>query len=193
MADTDEYGLTLKQRRFAERYIVDFDKEASAEEAGFSKDMVPALLTHPLVRAAIDALNKQRIDALKMTQEEAEIHLKAMAEPHFGDFYVQKDGKMVVKEDIPPEKLAAVKEVRTAKDGSQTLVLYNRDAVLDKIMRRHGAYAQIHKVEGHIDHDHHHKVDVPSLIMEMDHLLKTRPRVIDAEVVDDARLPRPEN
>ena len=188
MSDVDEYGLTARQRRFAERYIVDFDKNAAAEEAGFDTGMVPSLLSHPLVKTAIETLNKERIAALKMTQDEAEIHLKEMAEPKFSDFYEQKDGKLVVKEEIPPDKLAAVKEVRENKDGSQTLVFYPRDLLLDKVLRRHGAFNHVNrlKVEGQVNHEHHHRIDVPSLMQEMDHLLRTRPKQIEAEVIDSA-------
>ena len=184
--DKDIYGLSPKQRRYVERLIVDFDEKAACDEAGFDYSMIPALKTHPLVLKATTELNALRVEKLKMTQDEAEIHLKAMAEPCFDDFYAQdpETGKFKVRHDIAPEHMAAIKEIRTLQDGTQTIVFYNKETLLDKVMRKHGAYVTKHRIEGQIDHKHTHEIDTKSLIEEMNQILLKRPKQVEVIDVD---------
>lgn len=188
----DEFGLTNKQRIFAERFVVDEDGPAALQEAGYADSMLQPLLTHPLVKNAIDELRKQRIERLKMSQDDALIHLKKMAEPTFSDFHEQDPdtGKFVVKKQIPPEKLAAVKEIRTGKSGDQTIVLYNRETLLDKVLRVHGSYITKHQITGQIEHKHEHAIDQDRLIEEMNRLLAAKRAIpVEAEVIEHASLP----
>jgi len=191
MSDLDEYGLSHKQRRYVERYIIDFDEDAACEEAGFDKGMLPAIRSHPVIKAAIEELGKQRIEKLKLTQDDVEVELSKMAKPTFDDFYVQdENGKFKVRADIKPEHMAAIKEIRNLPDGSQQVVLYDRRLVLDMHMRKHGAYVNRHKFEGQIDHKHTHEITAQSLIEEMNQLLLKRPpKVIDVEPEPDADVP----
>lgn len=184
MKDLDEYGLTARHRLYVERLIVDFDESAACEEAGFDKSLLPALRTHPAIKAAVEELSRQRIEKLKLTQDEVEIELAKMAKPTFSDFYEQDpvSGRFKVRADISPEHMAAIKEIRNLPDGSQQVILHDKRMVLDMHMRKHGAYVTKHRVEGQIDHKHTHEIDTKSLIEEMNQILLKRPKL--AEVID---------
>lgn len=57
-------NLTVKQRRFAEEYLVDFNASAACLRAGYDTKwpnrMGGELMSHPGIRAAIDQITQQR-------------------------------------------------------------------------------------------------------------------------------------
>lgn len=66
-------NLTLKQQRFIDEYLIDFNATQAAIRAGYSKDTASAIgcenLTKPEIRSVIDQKTKEFADNSKITKE----------------------------------------------------------------------------------------------------------------------------
>ena len=154
-----------KKTLFAKEYLADLNATQAAIRAGYSektaKQQACRLLAREDVQAAIQKeMNKRarrtEITADKVLEEYAKLgfsditdylqvvterilvgHDKETGEPisDISQFVLMKDTK-----DIPPEKLAAISEVKQHKDGSISFKLHDKRGALDSIARHLGMF-----------------------------------------------------
>lgn len=77
-------SLTLRQRRFAEEYLVDFDGAAAVNRAGYNTKhpakLAHEMLQHPGIKAAIDQITLERAKESKFKPEYVMNKLKSTIE-----------------------------------------------------------------------------------------------------------------
>jgi phage terminase small subunit len=107
-------GLTPKQQRFVEEYLVDFNATQAALRAGYSAKSATAIgaenLTKPEVRSAVRAALKERSRRAAITKEMLVRELALIAFGDLGDFYrVTADGTLVT--DVDPDDPLALRSI----------------------------------------------------------------------------------
>lgn len=93
----DNAGLTPKQRRFCEEYLVDLNATQAAIRAGYSRDAAYAIgwenLKKPEIESTVQRLMFERSDATKVTAEQVIDELAKVAFASVKDFLkVDDDG-----------------------------------------------------------------------------------------------------
>ena len=156
-----------KKTLFAKEYLADLNATQAAIRAGYSektaKQQACRLLAREDVQAAIQKeMNKRarrtEITADKVLEEYAKLgfsdvtdylqvvtervlvgHDKETGEPisDISQFVLMKDTA-----DIPPEKLAAISEVKQHKDGSISFKLHDKRGALDSIAKHLGMFTE---------------------------------------------------
>ena len=162
-----EKKLTSKQKMFVKEYLVDLNATQAALRAGYSEKTAYRTgadnLKKPQIQEAIQQAMQKReqrteITADKVLEEYAKLgfsdvtdylqvvterilvgHDKETGEPisDISQFVLMKDTK-----DIPPEKLAAISEVKQHKDGSISFKLHDKKGALDSIARHLGMFTE---------------------------------------------------
>ena len=162
-----EKKLTSKQKMFVKEYLVDLNATQAALRAGYSEKTAYRTgadnLKKPQIQEAIQQAMQKReqrteITADKVLEEYAKLgfsdvtdylqvvterilvgHDKETGEPisDIRQFVLMKDTK-----DIPPEKLAAISEVKQHKDGSISFKLHDKKGALDSIARHLGMFTE---------------------------------------------------
>ena len=157
--------LTDLQKKFIKEYLIDLNITAAALRAGYSEKTAYSIgqetFNKPHIQAAIQKeMNKRarrtEITADKVLEEYAKLgfsdvtdylqvvtervlvgHDKETGEPisDISQFVLMKDTA-----DIPPEKLAAISEVKQHKDGSISFKLHDKRGALDSIARHLGMF-----------------------------------------------------
>lgn len=159
--------LTDLQKKFIKEYLIDLNITAAALRAGYSEKTAYSIgqetFNKPHIQAAIQKeMNKRarrtEITADKVLEEYAKLgfsdvtdylqvvtervlvgHDKETGEPisDISQFVLMKDTK-----DIPPEKLAAISEVKQHKDGSISFKLHDKKGALDSIAKHLGMFTE---------------------------------------------------
>lgn len=159
--------LNDKQKQFCKEYLVDLNATQAAIRARYAEKTAYSqgqrLLKNVEVQEYIRELMQKReqrteITADKVLEEYAKLgfsdvtdylqvvterilvgHDKETGEPisDISQFVLMKDTK-----DIPPEKLAAISEVKQHKDGSISFKLHDKRGALDSIARHLGMFAE---------------------------------------------------
>lgn len=159
--------LTDLQKKFIKEYLIDLNITAAALRAGYSEKTAYSIgqetFNKPHIQAAIQKeMNKRarrtEITADKVLEEYAKLgfsdvtdylqvvtervlvgHDKETGEPisDISQFVLMKDTK-----DIPPEKLAAISEVKQHKDGSISFKLHDKRGALDSIAKHLGMFTE---------------------------------------------------
>jgi len=162
-----------REKQFIIEYLVDLNATQAAIRAGYSartaKQQAQRLIKKDSVQAAIQKeMNKRarrtEITADKVLEEYAKLgfsdvtdylqvvterilvgHDKETGEPisDISQFVLMKDTK-----DIPPEKLAAISEIKQAKDGSISFKLHDKKGALDSIAKHLGMFVDRTEVSG---------------------------------------------
>ena len=165
--------LTDLQKKFIKEYLIDLNITAAALRAGYSEKTAYSIgqetFYKPHIQAAIQKeMNKRarrtEITADKVLEEYAKLgfsdvtdylqvvterilvgHDKETGEPisDISQFVLMKDTK-----DIPPEKLAAISEVKQHKDGSISFKLHDKRGALDSIARHLGMFVEKREITG---------------------------------------------
>jgi phage terminase small subunit len=135
-------GLTDKQKAFVEKYLVCFNATQAALEAGYSEKTARQQGSRLLSNVDISEKIQQRLDDLKMSADEALLILANQARASIGDyFFTDKYGTVPINlQDIPKEKLKAVKEIKvTSVPGGieYQLKLYDAQSAAKEIIRLH--------------------------------------------------------
>ena len=171
-----EKKLTSKQKMFVKEYLVDLNATQAALRAGYSEKTAYRTgadnLKKPQIQEAIQQAMQKReqrteITADKVLEEYAKLgfsdvtdylqvvterilvgHDKETGEPisDISQFVLMKDTK-----DIPPEKLAAISEVKQHKDGSISFKLHDKRGALDSIARHLGMFVEKKEITGNIE------------------------------------------
>lgn len=142
-------GLTAKQRRFVEEYLVDLNGTQAAIRAGYSEKSAGVIatenLTKPNVAEAIQKAMDKRSAATEITAERV---LKEYGRLAFSDMRrLMKWGAdgVTLKEvtDLSDDEAACVAEVSetTSKDGgSIKLKVHDKKGALDSVARHLGMF-----------------------------------------------------
>lgn len=183
--------LTDLQKKFIKEYLIDLNITAAALRAGYSEKTAYSIgqetFNKPHIQAAIQKeMNKRarrtEITADKVLEEYAKLgfsdvtdylqvvterilvgHDKETGEPisDISQFVLMKDTK-----DIPPEKLAAISEVKQHKDGSISFKLHDKKGALDSIARHLGMFAERVELTGKYGGPIQTAVDLSGLTIE---------------------------
>lgn len=110
MADTTGDGLTDKQSRFVEEYLVDFNATQAAIRAGYSVDTAYSIgwenLRKPVIAARIAELGQKTADELGMTREYVLVKLREVVEKSLqgapkttgkGEIVYGEDGQAIIE------------------------------------------------------------------------------------------------
>ena len=147
MAKKKERGLTPKQRRFVEEYLIDLNATAAARRAGYSEKTAdrigPELLGKTCVSNAIEAAQKKRSARTEVTQDRVILELARIA---FLDprkvFKWGPDGVTLLPSDgLTEDEAAAVCEVsQTFSDtgGSIKGKVHDKIKALDLLCKHLG-------------------------------------------------------
>ena len=168
--------LTDLQKKFIKEYLIDLNITAAALRAGYSEKTAYSIgqetFNKPHIQAAIQKeMNKRarrtEITADKVLEEYAKLgfsdvtdylqvvterilvgHDKETGEPisDISQFVLMKDTK-----DIPPEKLAAISEVKQHKDGSISFKLHDKRGALDSIAKHLGMFVEKKEITGNLE------------------------------------------
>ena len=142
MAGPKEDGLTGKQRRFAEEYLVDLNGTQAAIRAGYAADSAAVeasrLLRNAKVADAIDAAMAQRAG---VTRTFIIDELAKIARANAGDFveWGPEGVKWKASSGLSEEQRGAVAEV-SQTGGSIRVKLSDKQAALEKLGRALGMF-----------------------------------------------------
>lgn len=109
-------GLTPKQERFCEEYLVDLNASAAARRAGYSKDTAASIggenLQKPEIAARITELRKERSERVQVDADRVLRELCLLGFSNMMDYVTpQDDGSMVMDfSSITRDKAAAIQE-----------------------------------------------------------------------------------
>lgn len=142
----DPHGLTMKQRRFVQEYLVDFNATQAAIRAGYSaasaRVIGPDNLSNLAVASAIsDAIAERGAPRARIVEE-----LALIAFSNAGDFFRwNKDGvSLKDSRSLTKAQRACVSEVSqtvTQHGGTIRVKLHNKLDALDKLAKATGLYA----------------------------------------------------
>lgn len=146
-----ESGLTTKQERFVEEYIVDWNATRAATAAGYSEKTAyrsgSDLLQNPRVQEALAAALKAQ---QKRTQITADRVLQEVARVAFFDIrkIFNEDGTLKRVHELDDDTAAAIAAVDALEVGGDGKLMIakkvkavDKGGALDKLMRHFGMYA----------------------------------------------------
>jgi phage terminase small subunit len=158
--------LTDLQKKFIKEYLIDLNITAAALRAGYSEKTAYSIgqetFNKPHIQAAIQKETNKRarrteITADKVLEEYAKLgfsdvsdYLEVVTERVLVDRTAEGEPISEIKQfvfmkntaDIPPEKLAAISEVKQHKDGSISFKLHDKRGALDSIARHLGMFTE---------------------------------------------------
>ena len=112
-----ERGLTAKQERFIEEYIIDLNATQAAIRAGYSERTAGSIgnenLQKPEIRSRIDQAIEERSIRTRITQDDVLLELARVAFAKMAD-YIEWDNERITIRDsksLNDDKLAAVLEI----------------------------------------------------------------------------------
>ena len=168
--------LPEKQCLFCKEYLVDLNATQAAIRAGYSPktsmQQGQRLLTRPEIQAALQKEMDKRAKRVEVTADEvlaefAKIGMSDVTDylsvetarvlvdrdPTTGDPISEITQMLLLKNtaDIPPDKLAAISEIKQAKDGSISFKLHDKVRALDSMARHLGMF--IDKSQVKVTHD----------------------------------------
>ena len=170
-----EKKLTSKQKMFVKEYLVDLNATQAALRAGYSEKTAYRTgadnLKKPQIQEAIQQAMQKReqrteITADKVLEEYAKLgfsdvsdYLEVVTERVLVDRTAEGEPISEIKQfvfmkntaDIPPEKLAAISEVKQHKDGSISFKLHDKRGALDSIARHLGMFVEKKEITGNIE------------------------------------------
>lgn len=119
-------GLTAKQARFIEEYLVDFNATQAAIRAGYSEETAGVIgyenLKKPYIQAEIRKRQADTAAALSITREAVLRELKRIAFSDMRRFAEFKDGtlKITDSEDLTEDESPAISELSMSESESTT-------------------------------------------------------------------------
>lgn len=142
-------GLTPKQARFVEEYLVDLNAAAAARRAGYSASRSEAMgyenLTKPDIRNAIEAAQRERSARTGITADRviAEIAKIAFADPRKVMSWGPGGVELLPSSDLSDADAAIVSEVSesVSQSGSSIKIKLNSKLdALEKLAKHVGVY-----------------------------------------------------
>lgn len=138
--------LTGRQKLFVENYLVTMNGAEAVRAAGYQtknpRCTASELLSKPHIQEAIDKGISARVARLHITQDYVLLKLAEIAQANIGDYlHFGKDGvKLRDMDEIPPEKIALIKELTEGEEKNIKLVLHDKISALDKLARHLGMF-----------------------------------------------------
>lgn len=137
--------LTPKMALFVQNYLVSTNAAQAALAAGYSPKTAAAmgrkLLSKPIIDDAIQRAMNERVERLHINQDMVLLELMAVVRSNIGDYLTFGPTGIVFKnmDEIPPEKVALIKEISHGKAGIKIALPDKLDA-LEKLARHLGMY-----------------------------------------------------
>ncbi len=151
-------GLTDKQIRFIEEYLVDLNAKRAAKVAGYSdssaKSVYTALLGRPHVEEAIRKRKLKISEKMEMTREDILNQYRSIAEADYGDYIeYDEDGAVTFKpyEELTLEQRAAIADVcfftdpKTGVKSISKIKLHDKTKALEALSKYHGMFEKDNK------------------------------------------------
>jgi len=146
-------GLTDKQRRFVQEYLVDLNATQAAIRAGYSaktaQKVAHGYLAKPGIQAALQERQAEIAESLEVTQERVVAEFAGVGFADIGDLMSWKkrdprkplESLVSLKESaaLPARVRRTIQSVEEGKDGLK-LRLYDKLTALDKLSRFLGLY-----------------------------------------------------
>ena len=144
-----ERGLTKKQQRFAQEYLVDLNATQAAIRAGYSAKSARVkgcdLLKDPRIKEIIDKRLEELAERTRMTQEQVFQELVKVAKADMTTFATWGPEGVQFKDsaELRPEDTAAVAEVSqtvTEHGGTRRIRLHDKLKALEMLSRYFGMF-----------------------------------------------------
>lgn len=138
--------LTGRQKLFVEHYLVSMNGAEAVRAAGYKttnpRCTASDLLSKPHIQEAIDKGISARVARLHITQDFVLLKLVEIVQSNIGDYlYFGKEGvKLRNMDEIPPEKIALIKELTEGENKNVKIVLPDKISALDKLARHLGMF-----------------------------------------------------
>lgn len=149
-------GLTDKQERFIEEYLVDFNALQAAIRAGYSKDSAGAIGHENLNKPEISARIREAIEKRsKRTEITADNVLRELGRIVFSDIkdYLKFDnGEMVIKDsdDLTEDQSHCISEVTDSyykEERKRSFKLHDKVKAIDMALRHLGLYLDKNEIK----------------------------------------------
>lgn len=140
-------GLTDKQARFVEEYIIDLNATQAAIRAGYSEKGAEVqghlLLRNPKVAEAIQAAKAERSKRTEITADAVVKELARIGFSDIADFLSFGKGGIKLKEssEVDTKCLAEVKQTATQFGPTISFKLHDKLGALDKLAKHLDVYA----------------------------------------------------
>lgn len=140
-------GLTDKQARFVEEYLIDLNATQAAIRAGYSEKGAEVqghqLLRNPKVSDAVQAAKLERSKRTEITADAVVKELARIGFSDIGDFLSFGKGgiKLMESNEVDTKCLAEVKQTATQFGPTISFKLHDKMGALDKLAKHLGIYA----------------------------------------------------
>lgn len=141
--------LTTKQERFCQEYLIDCNGTQAAIRAGYSpayaNTQASKMLALEEIKKRIEELQADRQLRTEIKADRVVNELALIAFSNISDFIEVVDSFPVVKslENIDPEKMKAIKTIKTSRDGSVTIELHNKLGALVELSKIMGLVSDL--------------------------------------------------
>lgn len=137
-------GLTEKQIRFVEAYLIDPNGTKAAIEAGYSEatagKQAYQLLEHPRIREAIDKARSERRERARLKADDIIYELEKIAKPDIRTLY-DDSGRLKRIKEMSADEAGLINELSMTEFGPK-VKLYDRLKALDMLSKHHGLYGK---------------------------------------------------
>jgi phage terminase small subunit len=144
-----EAGLTARQERFVQEYLVDLNATRAAERAGYSRKAAPStgarLKNKPRVKARIEAAMAERLERTRIRQDRVVMELARLAFSDICEFADWDEGGVRIRDSagMGPGQSACIAEIveTPGKDGRKLRVkLHGKTRALEVLCRHLGLF-----------------------------------------------------
>lgn len=136
-------GLTEKQRRFVEEYLIDLNATQAAIRAGYSEATAGTqgyqLLQKTTIQNAIEQAKADRRERSRMKADDIIFELEKIAQSDIRKLY--ENGRLKRLDDMTLEDAQLINELSMTEFGPK-VKLYDRMKALDMLMKHHDLYAK---------------------------------------------------
>ncbi len=136
-------GLTDKQQRFVEEYLVDLNATQAAIRAGYSARTAEQQAFQLLQKTSVsEAIAELRANISKAAQVEAVRVVKELACITFSDVrkLFREDGSIKHPSELDEATAAAVASIEFDPDGGFKVKFWDKNSAADKLMKHLGGY-----------------------------------------------------
>jgi len=141
-------GLTDKQQRFVEEYLVDLNATQAAIRAGYSEKtanrMASENLSKPDIAAAITAARAKLSEAALVETAQVVKELACVALSDVRKVF-KEDGSVKRPHELDDATAAAVASVEFDPEGGFKIKLWDKNSAADKLMKHLGGYERDNK------------------------------------------------